>query len=89
MIDTLKYTKQLEGASFSPKQAQATVEVLADVLDKELASKNEMTEMDRKLSSLEMKLSHRIEKAEFRLTIKLGTMLAVSIALITAILKVL
>lgn len=89
MIDTLKYTHQLEEASFTKKQAEATVRILCDVLEKDLATKKDIREIQQKLNEAEITLSHKIERLGLHLTIKLGTMFAAGLALITTILKVL
>ena len=68
-FNTLKYAKILEGVGFSRKQAEATTEILVEIMEDKLASKEDLRNL------------------EFRLTIRLGTMIGAAIAILTAIQK--
>jgi phage-related minor tail protein len=89
MIDALKYKEQLVAAHFTQKQAQTIVKILFDHLDKSLATKQDVHELEHKIHELSLDFTHKIESSEFKLTIKLGTMLAVAITLIGALVKLL
>lgn len=89
MFNTLRYAKMLEDVGFSREQAETSVKILVEIMEDKLASKQDLqemrVEMDSRFSQIEMKLS----LVESRLTVKMGTMLAASIAVLTAIQKLL
>lgn len=71
-FDTLEYTRRLREAGFDEKQAEAAVRVLTDA--------------QSSLASREY-LDSRLEALEYRLTIKLGGLLAAAVALVAALVK--
>ncbi len=75
LFDTLAYAKKLKAVGFTEEQAEVQAEELASVIDENLATK-------RDLKELELRLKHD-------LTIRFGAMLAASIAIITALVKLL
>jgi hypothetical protein len=78
MFDTLKYTKKLESVGVGRQQAETTVGILAEVMDKKFATKQDLKE-------LENKMDYRFELLENRLTIKMGAMIMGSFAFFTAV----
>ncbi|MGZ3707427.1 MAG: hypothetical protein ACXWPM_01065 [Bdellovibrionota bacterium] len=70
----------LEEVGFSRAQAETTIKILVETMEDKLASKQDLKE-------LETRLQHLIYQAESKLTIRMGTMLAASIAVLTAIQK--
>jgi hypothetical protein len=73
-FDTLEYTRRLREAGFDEKQAEAAVRVLSDA--------------QSSLVSREY-LDSRLEALEYRLTIKLGGLLAASVAIVATLVKLL
>jgi hypothetical protein len=73
MFNTLKYAKMLQQVGFSKDQAETSVGILVDIMEEKLATKEDL----------------QILKAELKadLTVRMGTMLAASIAILTALLK--
>ena len=71
VFDTLKYAKKLKTVGFTEEQAEVQAEELASVIKENLASKQDLKEL------------------EFRLTFKVGVMIAASIAIISALVKLL
>jgi hypothetical protein len=59
MFNTLKYTKLLEAAGVSRQQAETHVQIIAEIVEDRLATKQDLKEL------------------EYRLTLKLGTMVTV------------
>ena len=57
MIDTLKYSKQLEGAGLGPKQAELLVRGQIAMITDNVATKADI----RDLKELNKELSHRLE----------------------------
>ena len=70
----------LEEVGFSRDQAETSIKILVEIMEDKLASKQDLKELD-------IKLNHQIAELKGDLTIRMGTMLAASIAIITAIQK--
>ena len=73
MFNTLKYAKMLQDVGFSKDQAETSVGILVEIMEDKLATKEDLQILKTEL------------KAD--LTVRMGTMLAASIAILTAILK--
>jgi hypothetical protein len=69
MFNTLKYAKRLEDVGFSKEQAETSIEILSEIMEEKLATKEDL----------------QLLKAD--LTIRMGAMLATSIAILTALIK--
>ena len=80
MFNTLRYAKMLEEVGFSRDQAETSVKILVEIMEDKLATKQDLNEF-------EIKLQHSLASLESKLTIRMGTMLAASIAILTAIQK--
>ena len=77
-IDTLAYAKRLIAVGMPAKQAEEQVEIFAEVLDNNIATKQNIEEIRRDMKELEMKL-----------TIRLGMMMAGSIAAVATLVELL
>jgi len=77
-FDTLAYAKKLKEAGFTEQQAEAQAEALAEIVNERLATKQDIAELRRDLQDL-----------EYRLTIRLGAMLAIAITLVAALVRLL
>jgi len=77
MFNTLTYAKRLEAAGIPRPQAEAQVQVLAEIVESELATKND--------------IKRDLKELEYRLVIKLsaivGTMITL-LGIVTTILRV-
>ena len=82
VFDTLAYAKKLKAAGFTEEQAEVQAEALAEIVDERLATKQDLRE-------LETTLKRDIKELEMRLIIRLGTMMAISIAVVAALVKLL
>ncbi len=80
MFNTLRYAKMLEETGFSREQAETSIKILVEIMEDKLASKQDLQE-------LRVEIQHSIAQLESKLTIRMGTMLAASIAILTAIQK--
>ena len=78
VFDTLSYAKKLKAAGFTEEQAEVQAEALAEIVDERLATKQDILALKRDIKELEM-----------RLIIRLGTMMAVSIAVVATLVKLL
>ncbi len=86
VFDTLAYAKKLKAAGVPEKQAEVQAETFAEIIDERLATKQDLKELENNLSrdmkELELHLKHD-------LTLRMGGMLAASIAIVAALVKLL
>jgi len=80
MFNTLRYAKMLEEVGFSREQAETSIKILVEIMEDKLASKQDLQE-------LKIEIQHSMNQLESKLTIRMGTMLAASIAIVTALQK--
>ena len=76
IFDTLMYAKKLRKAGVPEKQAEAQAEALKEIIETNLATKLDIRE-----------LKAEIKELEYKMTIKMGAMLAMTIGILTAIIK--
>ena len=81
-FDTLTYAKLLQEAGFTAQQAEAQAEALRAVVDQNLATKQDLKEM-------ETRLDHKIELVRRDIIIWLGGMIVVTTAALAVLMKVL
>ena len=79
-FDTLGYFEKLKAAGVPEAQAKVQADALRELIDDRLATKQDLRE-------LETRLDNKIEKLEYRLTIRLGGMMAASVAIVAALVK--
>jgi len=76
ILDTLAYTDTLKAGGFSPQQAETQSRALAEILDRQMATKAEMAEHEnnlrRDLREVELRLDARIREIELKLETKLA-----------------
>ena len=88
-FDTLAYARKLQAAGFTEEQARAQVEALAAIVSDNLATKRDLKELETALRR-EIELVRReIEAMAYKLTIRLGGMLVVGVAVLAALMKLL
>lgn len=75
-FDTLKFAEKLEAGGFTAQQARTAAEAFADATSQELATKADIAAVRSDM-----------EKMELRLTVRLGTMQAVLVAIVVALMK--
>ena len=75
-FDTLAYAKKLTSAGFTMEQAEVQAEALKDIIEERLATKQDIKELEQKMKEMEM-----------RMIIKLGAMIAASIAITVSLIK--
>ncbi len=75
MFNTLMYTKKLEQAGMAREQAEAQMQILAEILEVDVATKSDIknlehqiANLDLRMSSLETKLGSKIDtyRSEFK-----------------------
>ena len=94
IFDTLRAAQQLADHGLTEEQATAIVSVFSDMRDAELATKSDLKELEHALKTdiaeLRAEVNHEIgalraeiKEMELRITMRLGGMIAVAVALIT------
>jgi hypothetical protein len=78
LFDTLAYAKKLKVAGFTDSQAEVQAEALAEIIEDRLATKQDVADIKRDMREMEQ-----------RIIIKLGAMIAASIAVTVSLLKIL
>ena len=81
-FDSLNYAKKLEAAGFTREQAEVQTPAIREVIEEQLATK-------RDLKDLETSLEGKLRDLEYRLTIRLGAMIAAAVATVATLVKLL
>lgn len=81
-FDSLGYAKRLEDAGFTRQQAEVQANAMREIVEDKLATKQD-------LEALRIELQRDMKELELRLTIRLGCMMAASIAMVAALVKLL
>jgi hypothetical protein len=102
MFNTLKYTQELEHAGFSREQAEVSVKILRDVMNENFATRTDLKlevdrlenkidslghKLDSRIDSLESRFQSSLRELEYKITIKLGTMITLAIGVTATIVK--
>jgi len=92
MINSLKYAKQLEQVGVSREQAEAHLQILVEIMETNLATREDLKdlkiELKQDLQLLRQELKSDVIQSEQRMTIKLGTIVSVAIGIAVAVTKV-
>ncbi len=86
-FDTLMYAKKLQQAGFTVQQAEIQAETLKEIIEDNLASKQDIHNLHKDMLDIRKDMQQMEERLVYKLTIRLGLMLAASITLIAAIVK--
>jgi len=84
-FDTLKFSKRLKEAGVPEKQAEAEAEALSEVLQINLQELATLAD----LRHLEERMESRLIQMEQRIVIKLGVLMAASIGIVAALVRLL
>ena len=74
-FDTLAYAQKLKKAGVPEEQASAHAETLAEIMDERVATKQDLQNLEERLT--------------MKLTIRMGSMLAATIAILATLIKIL
>lgn len=88
-FDTHLYVKKLKAAGFTEEQAEILASTQAELIDERLATKQDIASIQYDIKALETSLKRDIQELEMRITIRLGVMMAASIAIVAALVKLL
>lgn len=104
MINAFKYTKQLEEAGFSREQAEIQLQMITEIVEGDLATKQDLNtsvgilkqDLNTSVGKLEQdlnmsveRLEHKMLQMEYRLIIKIGSIITVALGIMTALIKLL
>jgi len=79
-FDTLSFARKLQELGFTKEQSEGFAQLQREIIDERLATKAD-------LWTVKNELHHQMKELEYRLTIRLGGMMAASIALVAALVK--
>ena len=88
-FDTLAYAKKLLAAGFTQQQAEVQTEALKDIIEERLATKQDIVTLSKDIKDSERNLRHEMKEMELRIVIRLGAMIAASIAITVSLMKLL
>lgn len=86
-FDTLAYAKKLIAAGVPAQQAEVQAEAIAEIIEDRLSTKQDLKELEVALKHDILDLKRDMKEMEQRIIIKLGAMMAASIAIIAALIK--
>lgn len=89
MNNALKYVKILESTGITREQAEAHVQIISEILEGDLVTKQDLLNSENVLKNSMERLEHKMLQMEYRMTIKLGSIVTVGIAAMTAVIKLL
>ena len=98
MFNTLKYAKMMEEVGFSREQSETSIKILVEIMEDKLVTKADIQEfraetrqefqsVRRDMQEFKQEFTHSLARLESKMTIRLGTMMAASMAILTAIVK--
>lgn len=86
-FDTLGYAKRLRDAGVTSEQAEAHAEATRDFIMAELVTRSDLLSLRQEMDSRVQRLEMAIENHMLRMTVRLGGMVAVAVAILAAINK--
>ena len=87
VFDTHTFVKRLTGAGMPVEQAEVLADEQARFVNEQLATKADIALLQRDIKELETALRREIEALAYKLTIRLGGMLVVGVAVLAALMK--
>ncbi|MFI3272789.1 MAG: coiled-coil domain-containing protein [Pseudomonadota bacterium] len=86
-FDTLEFSKTLQNSGFSQEQADAMAQAQRKAMQEMLVAQQLATKGD--LQEVRNELKGDLKDLEYRITVRLGAMMAASIAIIATLVKLL
>jgi hypothetical protein len=98
MLGTLTYVNILETRGYTREQAEAQVSLVREIMDQEFATKMDLERTESKLVAkiestkveilaVTTDLNAKLESLEFKLIIKMGTLMSIMTGILIAVLK--
>ncbi|MBF8273289.1 MAG: hypothetical protein HW380_2394 [Magnetococcales bacterium] len=88
-FDTHSSVKQLVSTGFTEEQAETQVRLLSEVLEAQLSTKADVARVDTHVLELKRDMKEMEMRLKHDLTLRLGGMMAASIAVVAALVKLL
>ncbi len=99
-FDTHSLVKRLKSVGFTEEQSEVFAEEQARIIDERLATKQDIVALQRDMKALEVNLKRDmkesetslkrdIKELEYRMTIKLGTLIVVAVGAVATLVKLL
>ena len=86
-FDTLSYARRLKQAGLPEAQAEAIADATRELVVQDFATKSDIAALRAEISAVEQRLTASIEAQGLRLTVRLGGLIAIGIAVLAAITK--
>lgn len=90
-FDTLAYAKKLKLAGVPEAQAEVQAEAMAELVEERLATKRDLKDLEERLVSqmrgMEERLNSKIQELEYKMTLRLGSMMVVAVGLVATLVK--
>src|SRR3954453_21580282 len=90
-FDTLSYARRLKQAGLPEAQAEAIADATRELVVQDVATKSDLAalkaELKADMAAVEQRLTALIETQGLRLTIRLGGLIAIGVAVLAAIIK--
>ena len=88
-FDSLDYFEKLKDAGFTEEQAKVQANAMREIIEERLATKADLVQLEERLTNEIRKMESEMQKLELRMTLKLGAMLAASVAIVATLVKLL
>ena len=88
-FDSLGYFEKLKAAGFTEEQAKVQANAMREVIEERLATKADLIQLEERLRNEIRKMESEMQKLELRMPLKLGAMLAASVAIVATLVKLL
>ena len=86
-FNTFAYFEKLKSAGMPEQQAKVQAEALFEVIDEKLVTKSDILLLQKDILALKQDMLTLEERLTYKLTIRLGSMLASSIGIIYVLIK--
>lgn len=88
-FDTLQYVKKLREAGVAENIAEIQAEALKEVIETNIATKQDIRDLKRDIAALSVDLKRDIEMSKKDLTIRLGSMMVVTVSILSVLITLL
>lgn len=88
-FDTLQYANKLKAAGVPEKQAEVQAEAFKELIEDNLATKRDLKELEANLKRDIKEIDERITILEYKLVVKMGSLLVVGLTVLVALMKLL
>ncbi|WP_342146402.1 hypothetical protein [Rickettsiella endosymbiont of Aleochara curtula] len=88
-FDTLQYVKKLREAGVAENIAEIQAEALKEVIETNIATKQDIRDLKRDIAALSVDLKRDIEMSKKDLTIRLGSMMVVAVSILSVLITLL